>query len=76
MEIEDFIYLIICMEIMDRLLGLMVRSFKRKFWLLELIDIIGILVGYEDGVLIVSVLKVVLGRRSFFIDFFDVFESF
>lgn len=50
-------------------------SFKRKFRLPESIDITGISAGYEDGVLTVVVPKMVLRRRSFFIDPSDVLES-
>lgn len=67
-EVEDSIYLIIRTETT-------VRSFKRKFRLPESIDITGISAGYEDGVLTVIVPKVVLRRRSFFIDPSDVPES-
>ncbi|KAF8096933.1 hypothetical protein N665_0298s0004 [Sinapis alba] len=72
-EVEDSIYLIIRTEtIVDRS---PVRSFKRKFRLPGSIDITGISAGYEDGVLTVIVPKVVLRRRSFFIDPSDVPES-
>ncbi|CAF2070425.1 hypothetical protein Bca4012_087639 [Brassica carinata] len=74
-EIEDSIYLIIRTETTDRSPVPTVRSFKRKFRLPESIDITGISAGYEDGVLTVSVPKVVLRRRSFFIDPSDVPES-
>lgn len=74
-EIEDSIYLIIRTETTERSPEPPVRSFKRKFRLPESIDITGISAGYEDGVLTVTVPKVVLRRRSFFIDPSDVPES-
>lgn len=68
-EIEDSIYLIIRTETTER------PSFKRKFRLPDSIDITGISAGYEDGVLTVIVPKMVLRRRSFFIEPSDVPES-
>ncbi|KFK28770.1 hypothetical protein AALP_AA7G044500 [Arabis alpina] len=68
-EIEDSIYLIIRTETTVR------PSFKRKFRLPDSVDITGISAGYEDGVLTVVVPKMVLRRRSFFIEPSDVSES-
>uniref|UniRef100_A0A1J3F8R7 15.4 kDa class V heat shock protein n=2 Tax=Noccaea caerulescens TaxID=107243 RepID=A0A1J3F8R7_NOCCA len=74
-EIEDSIYLIIRTEATERSPDPPVMSFKRKFRLPESIDITGISAGYEDGVLTVIVPKMIVRRRSFFIEPSDVPES-
>ncbi|KAL1201775.1 15.4 kDa class V heat shock protein [Cardamine amara subsp. amara] len=75
-EIEDSIYLIIRAEATERSQDQPVKSFNRKFRLPESIDMIGISAGYEDGVLKVTVPKMIMTRRrSFFIEPCDVPES-
>lgn len=74
-EVEDSIYLIIRTEATERSSDPPVMSFKRKFRLPESIDITGISAGYEDGVLTVIVPKMIVRRRSFFIEPSDVPES-
>lgn len=74
-EIEDSIYLIIRTEATERSPDPPAKSFKRKFRLPESIDLIGISAGYEDGVLTVIVPKMIMTRRSFFIDPSDVPDS-
>jgi hypothetical protein len=68
-EVEDSMYLIIWIEAIDES-SEPAKSFMRKFRLPSMIDIGGISVGYEDGVITVALPRS-FRRREFYINLTD-----
>ena len=72
MEVEISRYLMIRTEVVDESRE-PTRKFERNFRLLGRVYLNGISIGYEDGVLTVTVPRSI--TRDFYIDLADVFEN-